>query len=85
MLAYPEGLGMGDAKLALLLGAMLGWLVPIALVVGLMAALVLAIVLLVRHGSSARRMRIPLAPFLALGGVVALFAGQALLDAYRGL
>jgi leader peptidase (prepilin peptidase) / N-methyltransferase len=84
-LAYPGGLGMGDVKLALLLGAMLGWFVPVALVVGLLAALVPAIVLLARHGSGARKMRIPLAPFLALGGVVALFAGHDLLDAYRSL
>jgi leader peptidase (prepilin peptidase)/N-methyltransferase len=84
-LAYREGIGMGDVKLALLLGAMLGWLIPVALVVGLLAALVPAIVLLARHGSGARKMRIPLAPFLALGGVVALFAGHELLDAYRGL
>ena len=84
-LAYPDGMGMGDVKLALLLGAMLGWFVPVALVVGLLAALVPSIVLLVRHGPRARKMRIPLAPFLALGGVVALFAGHDLLDAYRAL
>jgi leader peptidase (prepilin peptidase) / N-methyltransferase len=84
-LVYPEGMGMGDVKLALLLGAMLGWLVPVALVVGLLAAAVPAIVLLARHGSRARKLRLPLAPFLALGGVVALFAGQALVDAYRAL
>jgi leader peptidase (prepilin peptidase) / N-methyltransferase len=84
-LAYPEGMGMGDVKFALLLGAMLGWFVPVALVVGVLAAAVPAIVLLARHGSRARRLRIPIAPFLALGGVVALFAGPALLDAYLAL
>jgi leader peptidase (prepilin peptidase)/N-methyltransferase len=84
-LAYPEGIGMGDVKLSLLLGAMLGWLVPVALVVGVLAALVPAVVLLARHGPRARTMRMPLAPFLALGGVVALFAGHDLLDAYRAL
>jgi leader peptidase (prepilin peptidase)/N-methyltransferase len=85
MLAYPNGMGMGDVKLALLLGAMLGHTVPVALLVGVLAALVPAAVLLVRHGSSARKMGIPFAPFLALGGVVALFAGEALLDAYLAL
>jgi leader peptidase (prepilin peptidase) / N-methyltransferase len=84
-LAYPDGMGMGDVKLALLLGAMLGWLVPVALLVGLLAALVPSIVLLAEHGPHARKMRIPLAPFLALGGVVALFAGHDLVDAYRSL
>jgi leader peptidase (prepilin peptidase) / N-methyltransferase len=81
-LAYTDGMGMGDVKLALLLGAMPGWLVPVALLVGLLAALVPALVLLVRRGSRARTMPIPLAPFLALGGVVALFAGDMLVDAY---
>jgi leader peptidase (prepilin peptidase)/N-methyltransferase len=85
MLAYPNGMGMGDVKLALLLGAMLGHTVPVALLIGVLAALVPAAVLLVRHGSSARKVGIPFAPFLALGGVVALFAGEALLDAYLAL
>jgi leader peptidase (prepilin peptidase)/N-methyltransferase len=78
-------MGMGDVKLALLLGAMLGHTVPVALLIGVLAALVPAAVLLVRHGSSARKVGIPFAPFLALGGVVALFAGEALLDAYLAL
>jgi leader peptidase (prepilin peptidase)/N-methyltransferase len=81
-LAYPKGMGMGDVKLALLLGAMLGRTVPIALMVGMLAALVPSVVLFARHGSAARKMGIPFAPFLALGGVVALFWGDAILDAY---
>lgn len=85
VLAYPSGLGMGDVKLALLLGAMLGASVTLALMIGLFAALVPSAVLLARHGSSARKMAIPLVPFLALGAVVALFFGDALLDAYLSL
>jgi leader peptidase (prepilin peptidase)/N-methyltransferase len=81
-LAYPAGMGMGDVKLALLLGAMLGRTVPVALMVGMVAALVPSVVLLARHGSAARKMGIPFAPFLAFGALVALFAGQGLLDAY---
>jgi leader peptidase (prepilin peptidase)/N-methyltransferase len=81
-LAYPAGMGMGDVKLALLLGAMLGRTVPVALMVGMIAALVPSIVLFARHGSKARKMGIPFAPFLALGGIVALFFGDDLLDAY---
>ena len=84
-LAYPAGMGMGDVKLALLLGVMLGRVVPVALMVGMLSALVPAIVLLARHGQAARKMGIPFGPFLALGGVVGLFAGEALLDAYLGL
>jgi leader peptidase (prepilin peptidase)/N-methyltransferase len=83
-LIYPGGMGMGDVKLALLLGFMLGRTVPIAIFVAMIAALVPSFVLLARHGRAARKMRIPFGPFLALGGVVALFAGGAILDAYLG-
>ena len=81
-LVYPAGMGMGDVKLALLLGAMLGRLVGVGLMLGMVAALVPSVVLLARHGSAARKMGIPFAPFLALGAIVALFVGQTLLDAY---
>jgi len=84
-LVHPKGLGMGDVKLALLLGAMLGRNVVVALMIGFLAALVPSLVLFARHGSSARKMAIPLVPFLALGAVVALFAGDAILDWYMGL
>jgi leader peptidase (prepilin peptidase)/N-methyltransferase len=81
-LAYPAGMGMGDVKLALLMGAALGRTVPVALMLGMVAALIPSVVLLARHGGRARKMGIPFAPFLALGSVVALFAGDRLLDAY---
>ena len=81
-LAYPAGMGMGDVKLALLLGAMLGKLVAVGLMLGMLFALVPSVVLLARHGRAARKMGIPFAPFLALGAVVALFAGNELLSAY---
>ena len=85
-LAYPAGLGMGDVKLALLLGAALGATVAVALMVGLLAALVPAVVLIVRQGQkAARKTAIPFAPFLAFGAVVALFAGETLLNAYLSL
>jgi leader peptidase (prepilin peptidase)/N-methyltransferase len=84
-LAYPAGMGIGDVKLALLLGVAVGRTVPVAMLVGMITALVPAIVLFARHGSAARKLKIPFGPFLALGGVVALFAGQALLDAYLRL
>jgi leader peptidase (prepilin peptidase) / N-methyltransferase len=81
-LAYPNGMGMGDVKLALLLGVAVGRTVPVAMMVGMVSALVPSAVLFARHGSAVRKMKIPFGPFLAFGGVVALFAGQALLDAY---
>ena len=84
-LVYPKGMGMGDVKLALLLGAMLGRTVTVGLMIGFLAALVPAAVLAVRHGSKARKMAIPFAPFLAFGAIVALFAGDAILDWYLGI
>ena len=83
-LVYPAGMGMGDVKLALLMGAMLGRTVPVGLMLGMLAALVPSIVLLARYGSKARKMGIPFAPFLALGSVCALFFGHAALDWYLG-
>ena len=84
-LAYPAGMGMGDVKLALLLGVALGRTVPVAMLTGMLAALVPSVVLLARHGSAARKMGIPFGPFLALGGILALFAGHPILHTYLGL
>jgi leader peptidase (prepilin peptidase)/N-methyltransferase len=81
-LAYPAGMGMGDVKLALLMGAALGRTVTVAMMAGMLAALVPSIYLLARHGGAARKMGIPFGPFLALGSVIALFAGGSLLHAY---
>jgi leader peptidase (prepilin peptidase) / N-methyltransferase len=81
-LAYPKGMGMGDVKLALLLGAMLGAPVAIALFLGFVSSLAPAVVLFARHGRAARKMAIPLVPFLSLGALVALFFGERLLDGY---
>jgi leader peptidase (prepilin peptidase)/N-methyltransferase len=85
VLAYPAGMGMGDVKLALVMGAALGKTVPVALMLGMFTALVPAVFLLARHGSAARKMGIPFGPFLALGSVVALFFGEQLIDAYMTL
>ena len=84
-LAYPAGMGMGDVKLALLMGAMLGRTVSVALMLGMIAALLPGIFLLAKHGQKARKMGIPFGPFLALGSVVALFWGHTVLDAYLRL
>ena len=85
VLAYPAGMGMGDVKLALLMGAALGKVVAVALMLGMVAALVPGLYLLARHGQAARKMAIPFAPFLALGSIVALFAGNWVLDTYLRL
>jgi leader peptidase (prepilin peptidase) / N-methyltransferase len=85
LVAYPKGMGMGDVKLALLLGAALGKSVAVGMMIGMVAALLYSTVLFARHGLGARRMAIPFGPFLAFGAIVALFAGERLLDAYLGL
>jgi leader peptidase (prepilin peptidase)/N-methyltransferase len=84
-LAYPKGMGMGDVKLALLMGAALGKSVSVAMMIGMVAALVPGVYLLARHGSAARTIRIPFGPFLALGSVVGLFAGPWVLHQYWAL
>src|ERR671934_1055655 len=85
LVAYPRGMGMGDVKLALLLGAALGKAVSVGFMVGMIAALGFALVLFARHGMAARKMAIPFGPFLAFGALVALFAGDQVLSAYLGL
>ena len=81
-LAYPAGMGMGDLKLALFMGAVLGKTVSVALMAGMLAAMIPGLVLIARHGAKARKMGIPFGPFLALGSVVALFWGHDILHAY---
>lgn len=81
-LAYPAGMGMGDVKLALLMGAALGRTVPVALMAGMLAAMIPSLYLFARHGAKARKMGIPFGPFLAIGSIVALFWGHDILHAY---
>jgi leader peptidase (prepilin peptidase) / N-methyltransferase len=70
------GLGMGDVKLGFVLGLFLGKYVIVALFVGLIASAIFSVCVLIRHGVSAgRKTKIPMGPFLALGGVVAVLAG----------
>jgi leader peptidase (prepilin peptidase)/N-methyltransferase len=74
-LVYPAGMGLGDVKLALLLGAGLGKLVVVALLLGSLAAALVGVFMIVRGGASARKQTIPFGPYLALGAVAALFLG----------
>lgn len=79
-----EGMGYGDFKLLAAIGAWLGWkLLPVVIllssVVG--AAVGIALIVAARHG---RNVPIPFGPYLAGGGVIALFWGQALTRAYLG-
>ncbi len=71
---YPAGLGMGDVKLTLLVGAALGGSVLPGLILGSLAACGAGLLLLVREGPAARRRTLPLGPFLAFGAIATLLA-----------
>jgi leader peptidase (prepilin peptidase)/N-methyltransferase len=81
-LAYPGGMGMGDVKLAAVMGLYLDRAVVPALVVAVFAGTLVGIALLIRHGSGARKRKVPFGPFLAFGGVAGLLAGDGMLDWY---
>jgi leader peptidase (prepilin peptidase) / N-methyltransferase len=66
-------MGMGDVKLALLLGAALGWGVVGAVLMAFLCVFPVALLLLIRDGMGARRATIPFGPFLALGALIVLF------------
>jgi leader peptidase (prepilin peptidase)/N-methyltransferase len=81
-LAYPRGMGMGDVKLAFVMGLFLGSAVSVALAVAVIAGSVVGIGVMAHQGAAARKQAVPFGPFLALGGVVALLAGDQLVNAY---
>jgi leader peptidase (prepilin peptidase)/N-methyltransferase len=81
-LAYPRGMGLGDVKLAATMGLFLGRDVAPAILVALLAGSLLGLAMIARHGAAARKRAIPFGPFLALGGVVGLLAGDQLVDWY---
>jgi len=83
-LVYPAGMGMGDVKLAAVMGIFLGRAVAPAIFVALLAGSLIGVALIARHGAAARKRGIPFGPWLALGGLVALFVGDAIVDWYLG-
>jgi leader peptidase (prepilin peptidase) / N-methyltransferase len=83
-LAYPRGMGLGDVKLAAVMGLFLGRNVGPAILVALLAGSLVGLAMIARDGAAARKRAIPFGPFLALGGVVGLLAGGPLVDWYLG-
>lgn len=84
-LIAPRGMGMGDVKLAVVLGLFLGWIDLAHVVLGLFLGFLLGGVggmVLIALGLRTRRDHVPFAPFLAGGAVVAVLAGEAILDWY---
>jgi leader peptidase (prepilin peptidase)/N-methyltransferase len=83
VLAYPRGMGMGDVKLAGMMGLFLGRAVAPAIFVALIAGTVVGAVIIARVGAErGRKTAIPFGPYLALGGLVGLYAGDAIVDWY---
>jgi leader peptidase (prepilin peptidase) / N-methyltransferase len=84
--ADRDGMGMGDVKLAALMGLYLGAAIVPALVVGFGAGALAGLAIIAREGRPGRRRALPFAPFLALGGIVGLWVGDSMLHSYvRGL
>jgi leader peptidase (prepilin peptidase) / N-methyltransferase len=82
-LLYPAGMGMGDVKLAAVLGLFLGRAVAPAIMAALLAGTVVGIGIIAAKGAKeGRKTGIPFGPWLAFGGLVGLFAGDAIVDWY---
>jgi leader peptidase (prepilin peptidase)/N-methyltransferase len=81
-IAYPAGMGMGDVKLAGVMGLYLGTAVIPALFVAFLAGTLVGLAVIARHGSAGRKKGVPFGPFLAVGGLVGLLAGSDLIDLY---
>lgn len=82
-LAYPGGMGMGDVKLAGVMGLFLGAAVAPALLIALLSGVLVGAVIIARKGAHAgRKTAVPFGPFLALGGILAIFVGQPIVDLY---
>src|SRR4051794_12423128 len=82
-LAYPAGMGMGDVKLAGMMGLFPGREVGVAMLVALLAGTLVGTAIMARKGAGeGRKTAVPFGPFLALGGVVAVLAGGPIVDWY---
>jgi leader peptidase (prepilin peptidase) / N-methyltransferase len=83
VIAYPQGMGMGDVKLAGAMGLYLGVSVIPALLIAFLSGSLVGVVILAREGAAARKKAIPFGVFLALGGLAGLLVGPELIDFYE--
>jgi leader peptidase (prepilin peptidase) / N-methyltransferase len=81
-LAYPRGMGMGDVKLVAMMGVYLGRAIMPALLIGFGVGAAYGLWLMARHGGEARKQAIPFGPFLAFGGLIGLWYGDAIVGWY---
>lgn len=80
---YPRGMGMGDVKLAGVLGLYLGRAVAPAVFIALIGGVVVGAAVIAKKGAKeGRKTAVPFGPFLSVGGLIAFFAGDAIVDAY---
>ena len=82
VLAYPRGMGMGDAKLVGMMGLYLGRALAPAVLIGFAVGALVGVALIARHGAQARKQAVPFGPFLALGGIIGLWFGDDIVDWY---
>ena len=82
-LAYPQGMGMGDVKLAAVMGLYLGRSVAVAIIAGTLAATIFGTAVMARAGvREGRKTAVPFGPFLAFGGIVAVLWGPTIVHWY---
>jgi leader peptidase (prepilin peptidase) / N-methyltransferase len=82
-LISPRGMGMGDVKLVTMLGLFLGTAVIPAVLIALLTGVLVGGAVIARVGVSAgRKTAVPFGPFLALGALIALFAGHPIMHWY---
>jgi leader peptidase (prepilin peptidase)/N-methyltransferase len=82
-LAYPGGMGMGDVKLAAVMGLFLGRAVAPAILIALLAGVLYGALVVARKGTrEGRKTAVPFGPFLAFGAVIAVYAGQPIVALY---
>ena len=82
-LIWPGGMGAGDIKLALFMGAVLGGMVIAAMFLAFLSGAVVGLILIATKLKT-RKDHIPFGPYLAFGSVLALLCGPWMLDAYLG-
>ncbi len=82
VLAYPRGMGMGDAKLVGMMGLYIGRALAPATLIGFALGALVGVAMIARQGAAARKSAIPFGPFLAVGGIIGLWFGDDIVQWY---
>jgi leader peptidase (prepilin peptidase) / N-methyltransferase len=81
---WPGGMGPGDVKMALFMGAVLGAYVVVALFAAFLLGSVVGVYMLVVQKRS-RKTQVPFGPYLALGAVLAVLVGETIVRSYMNI